>query len=46
MFAGLASPSHPLIVLVVVLLLFGDKRDASSVGAACLPLAGASSRDH
>ena len=26
MFAGLASPSHLLIVLVVVLLLFGAKR--------------------
>ena len=26
MFAGLASPSHLLIVLVVVLLLFGVKR--------------------
>jgi Sec-independent protein translocase protein TatA len=46
MFAGLASPSHLIIVLVVVLLLFGDKRDASSVGAAGMPTAGASSRDH
>ena len=26
MFAGLASPSHLIIVLVVVLLLFGTKR--------------------
>jgi sec-independent protein translocase protein TatA len=26
MFAGLASPSHLIIVLVVVLLLFGAKR--------------------
>ena len=26
MFAGLASPSHLLVVLVVVLLLFGAKR--------------------
>ena len=26
MFAGLASPSHLLIVLVVILLLFGAKR--------------------
>jgi sec-independent protein translocase protein TatA len=26
MFAGLASPSHPIIVLAIVLLLFGAKR--------------------
>ena len=26
MFTGLASPSHPIIVLVLVLLLFGAKR--------------------
>jgi sec-independent protein translocase protein TatA len=26
MFTGLASPSHLIVVLVIILLLFGDKR--------------------